>query len=144
MDGVPGVTFKGIDPGETFVYRFPLKQYGTYWYRSHSGMQEQLGLYGPLVIDPAAPEPFRYDRDHIVVLSDWTFADPMRLLAKLKKQSNFSNQQRLTVGDFIDGVVRLESAECMIVNSPIWRSSRCSRAAPAKRGSSFWREGWHR
>ena len=59
MDGVPGVTFKGIEPGETFVYRFPLKQYGTYWYHSHSGMQEQLGLYGPLVIDPAEPEPFR-------------------------------------------------------------------------------------
>lgn len=106
MDGVPGVTFKGIDPGETFIYRFPIKQYGTYWYHSHSGMQEQLGLYGPLVIDPAAPEPFRYDRDHIVVLSDWTFADPMRLLAKLKKQSNFSNQQRLTVGDFIDDVAK--------------------------------------
>lgn len=104
QDGVPGVTFKGIDPGETFVYRFPLKQYGTYWYHSHSGMQEQLGLYGPFLIDPAKPEPFSYDRDYIVVLSDWTFADPMGLLAKLKKESNFSNMQRRTVGDFFGDV----------------------------------------
>jgi CopA family copper-resistance protein len=104
MDGVPGVTFKGIEPGETFVYRFPIKQYGTYWYHSHSGMQEQLGLYGPFVIDPAEPEPFTYSREHIVVLSDWTFADPHRLLAKLKKQSNFSNMQQRTLGDFFDDV----------------------------------------
>ncbi|MCX6952567.1 MAG: copper resistance system multicopper oxidase [Verrucomicrobia bacterium] len=104
MDGVPGVTFKGIEPGETFVYRFPLKQYGTYWYHSHSGMQEQLGLYGPLVIDPAEPEPFTYSREYVVMLSDWTFSDPMRLLAKLKKQSNFSNLQQRTLGDFFDDV----------------------------------------
>ncbi len=104
MDGVPGVTFKGIDPGESFVYRFPLKQYGTYWYHSHSGMQEQLGLYGPFVIDPADAEPFAYARDHVVVLSDWTFTDPMRLLAKLKKESNFSNLQRQTLVDFFDEV----------------------------------------
>ena len=104
MDGVPGVTFKGIDPGETFVYRFSLKQYGTYWYHSHSGMQEQLGLYGPLVIDPADAEPFTYAREHVVILSDWTFSDPMRLLAKLKKQSNFSNWQQRTLGDFFDDV----------------------------------------
>lgn len=101
MDGVPGVTFKGIDPDETFVYRFPIRQYGTYWYHSHSGMQEQLGLYGPIVIDPVAPEPFRYDREHVVVLSDWTFRDPHRLLAKLKKQSNFSNLQRQTLVELV-------------------------------------------
>jgi CopA family copper-resistance protein len=104
MDGVPGVTFKGIDPGETFVYRFPIKQYGTYWYHSHSGWQEQLGLYGPLVIDPADGEPFTYAREHVLVLSDWTFSDPMRLFAKLKKQSNFSNLQQRTLGDFFDDV----------------------------------------
>ena len=104
MDGVPGVTFKGIDPGETFVYRFPVKQYGPYWYHSHSGGQEQLGLYGPFVIDPADAEPFTYAREHVVILSDWTFSDPMRLLAKLKKQSNFSNLQQRTLGDFFDDV----------------------------------------
>ncbi len=104
MDGVPGVTFRGIDPGETFVYRFPLKQYGTYWYHSHSGAQEQLGLYGPFIVDPAKPEPFTYTSDHVVILSDWTFSDPMRLLAKLKKQSNVSNLQQRTLGDFFDDV----------------------------------------
>jgi CopA family copper-resistance protein len=104
MDGVPGVSFKGIDPGETFVYRFPLKQYGTYWYHSHSGSQEQLGLYGPFIVDPAEDEPFAYARDYVVILSDWTFSDPMRLLAKLKKQSNFSNMQQRTLGDFFDDV----------------------------------------
>ena len=104
MDGVPGVTFKGIDPGETFIYRFPLKQYGTYWYHSHSGAQEQLGLYGPFIVDPAELEPFSYVRDHVVILSDWTFSDPMRLLAKLKKQSNFSNLQQRTLGDFFNDV----------------------------------------
>ncbi len=104
MDGVPGISFKGIDPGETFVYRFPLKQYGTYWYHSHSGSQEQLGLYGPFIVDPAETEPFSYTSEHVVILSDWTFSDPMRLLAKLKKQSNFSNLQQRTLGDFFDDV----------------------------------------
>lgn len=106
MDGVPGVSFKGIDPGETFVYRFPLKQYGTYWYHSHSGMHEQLGQYGPIVIDPAHGEHAAYARDYVVVLSDWTFTDPHRLFAKLKKRANFSNLQRRTAVDFFADVRR--------------------------------------
>src|SRR3569832_1884163 len=85
MDGVPGVSFAGIPAGETFTYRFPLRQSGTYWYHSHSGMQEPAGVYGPLVIEPAAPEPFAYDRDYIVMLSDWSFEDPHRVLAHLKQ-----------------------------------------------------------
>lgn len=105
MDGVPGVSFKGIDPGETFTYRFQIKQYGTYWYHSHSGLRQlQQGFYGPLVFHPAEPEPYPYDREHIVILSDWTFADPDGLFAKLKKQSNFSNLQRRTAGDFFGDV----------------------------------------
>lgn len=123
MDGVPGVTFKGIDPGETFVYRFPLKQYGTYWYHSHSGMQEQLGLYGPFVIDPAGPEPFAYDREHIVVLSDWTFDDPHWLLARLKKQPNFSNQQRQTVGELID-IAKEKGIRRMLSDWSAWSAMR--------------------
>lgn len=107
MDGVPGISFKGIDPGETFVYRFPLKQYGTYWYHSHSGMHEQLGQYGPMIVDPAHGEPAEYARDYVVVLSDWTFTDPHRLFAKLKKRANFSNMQRRTALDFF-GDVRKE------------------------------------
>lgn len=123
MDGVPGVTFRGIDPGETFVYRFPLRQYGTYWYHSHSGMQEQLGLYGPLVIDPAAPEPFAYDREHVVVLSDWTFSDPHHLLAKLKKQSNFSNLQRQTLRELIEDA-RTRGAKQTFSNWADWSRMR--------------------
>ena len=76
MDGVPGLSFHGIRPGETYVYRFKVRQAGTYWYHSHSGFQEQRGLYGPLVIDPREPEPFKYDREHVVMLSDWTDESP--------------------------------------------------------------------
>ncbi|MHB8766199.1 MAG: copper resistance system multicopper oxidase [Deferrisomatales bacterium] len=101
MDGVPGVSFPGIRPGETFTYRFPVVQSGTYWYHSHSGLQEQLGHFGPLLIDPAEPEPYRYDREYVVMLSDWTFENPYRVLAKLKKQSGYYNFQRLTVADLV-------------------------------------------
>ena len=104
MDGVPNVTFPGIRPGETFTYRFPVRQYGTYWYHSHSGFQEQTGHYGPLVIDPAQGEPEPYDREHIVVLSDWTFEDPHRILAKLKKRPDYYNFQKRTVFDFFRDV----------------------------------------
>ena len=101
MDGVPGLSFNGIPPGETFVYRFTVGQGGTYWYHSHSGFQEQRGMYGALVIEPRVPEPFRYDRDHVVMLSDWTDENPDRVFAKLKKQSHYYNYHRRTVGDFV-------------------------------------------
>lgn len=100
MDGVPGVTFAGIAPGETFVYRFPVRQNGTYWYHSHTAAQEQLGVYGPMIIDPAAPEPFRYDREYVVVLGDWLSGDPAAMMNKLKGMSSYSNYQGRTVGDF--------------------------------------------
>lgn len=99
MDGVPGVSFPGISPGETFEYHFPIKQTGTYWYHSHSGMQEQSGVYGPLIIDPRGPDPVPSDREHVIVLSDWTFEDPHRVIAKLKKMAGYYNHQRRTVGD---------------------------------------------
>ncbi len=101
MDGVPGVTFPGIRPGENFTYQYPVKQSGTYWYHSHSGLQEQSGLYGPLVIHPAEPESFSFDRDYIVMLSDWTFEDPHDVFAKLKASSDYYNFQRPTFGDFL-------------------------------------------
>ena len=99
MDGVPGVSFPGIRPGETFIYRFPLRQNGTYWYHSHSGNQEQSGLYGPLIIDPATRDPFAYDSECVVMLSDWTFEDPARVLAKMKKFGSYYNFNRRTMGD---------------------------------------------
>ena len=104
MDGVPGVSFAGIRPGETFTYNFPVNQSGTYWYHSHSGLQEQLGHFGPLIIDPVEPDPFSYDREYVVMLSDWTFEDPLRVLAKLKKQSGYYNFQKRTVGDFFKDI----------------------------------------
>jgi CopA family copper-resistance protein len=106
MDGVPGVSYGGIAPGQTFVYRFTVGQSGTYWYHGHSGTQEQSGLYGPLVIDPKAPEPFAYDRDDVVMLSDWTDTDPERVMARLKKAPDYYNHHRRTVGDFLRDVRR--------------------------------------
>jgi CopA family copper-resistance protein len=101
MDGVPEVSFPGIRPGETFTYRFPIRQFGTYWYHSHSGFQEQRGVYGPLIIEPREPEPFEYDREHVVMLSDWTDENPDRVFAKLKKQSDYYNFRKRTVVDLV-------------------------------------------
>ena len=104
MDGVPGVSFAGIPAGETFTYRFPLRQSGTYWYHSHSGLQEQSGVYGPLIIDPADPEPFQYEREFVVVLSDWSFENPYRILDNIKKKADYYQYQRRTIGDFFRDV----------------------------------------
>ncbi len=104
MDGVPGLSFKGIEPGGVFVYQFTVKQHGTYWYHSHSGFQEQQGVYGPLVIDPREPEPYTYQRDYVVMLSDWTDEDPVALMKTLKKQSDYYNLHKPTVSDFVRDV----------------------------------------
>ena len=104
MDGVPGVSFAGIKPGETFTYRFPVRQSGTYWAHSHSGGQELLGVYFPLVIDPLEREPFAYSRDYVVMLSDWSFESPGTIISKLKKQAGYYNYQKRTAGDFFRDV----------------------------------------
>ena len=97
MDGVPWVSFAGIQPGETFTYQFPLNQNGTYWYHSHSNMQEQRGHYGAFIIDPQDPEPYPYDRDYVILLSDWTFEDPHSIMRNLKRMPTFYNYQRRTL-----------------------------------------------
>lgn len=102
MDGVPGVSFPGIKPGKTFEYRFRVPQSGTYWYHSHSGAQEQIGHYGPIVIEPKGADPVAFDREYVVVLSDWPSSSPERIFAKLKKQSDNFNFQKRTVGDFFE------------------------------------------
>ncbi|NWL19308.1 copper resistance system multicopper oxidase [Pseudomonas umsongensis] len=104
MDGVPGLSFHGIEPGGMYVYQFKVRQNGTYWYHSHSGLQEQSGVYGPLVIDAKEPEPFEYDRDYVVMLTDWTDEDAVGLMKTLKKQSDYYNYNKRTVGDFIHDV----------------------------------------
>ncbi|KQZ79537.1 copper resistance protein CopA [Rhodanobacter sp. Root561] len=103
-DGVPGISFDGIAPGETFLYQFKVRQSGTYWYHSHSGFQEQTGLYGPLVIEPASPDRHPTDRDYVVMLNDWTDENPERIYAKLKKQSDYYNFAQPTVPDFFRDV----------------------------------------
>ncbi len=107
MDGVPGVSFPGINPGATFTYRFQVRQSGTYWYHSHSGGQELKGMYGPLIIEPREPEPFRYDRDHVVLLSDWSMDEPEMLLANLKKTSGYYNFQKRTAVEFLADARRM-------------------------------------
>jgi CopA family copper-resistance protein len=99
MDGVPGFSFNGIKPGETFEYQFDVTQSGTYWYHSHTPFQEQTGMYGAIVIDPRRPEPFTYDRDYVVMLSDWSDEEPEKIYAKLKKQSHYYNFRQRTAGD---------------------------------------------
>ena len=101
MDGVPGMSFDGIAPGESWLYRFTLKQSGTYWYHSHSLFQEQAGLYGPIIIDPLQPPPYRHDREHVLLLSDWTDLAPDALFRRLKKAPTYDNLYRRTAGDFL-------------------------------------------
>ena len=104
MDGVPGISYDGIAPGETFTYRFKVRQHGTFWYHSHSGYQEQTGMYGAIVIKPKRKEPFAYDRDYTIVLSDWSDEKPTSIYRKLKLSSDYYNYNRRTVGDFFSEV----------------------------------------
>lgn len=104
MDGVPGLSFAGIEPGGDYLYQFTLRQSGTYWYHSHSGLQEQAGVYGAIVIEPREPETHRYQRDHVLLFSDWSDQAPEALMATLKKQSDAFNYHKRTVGDFVDDV----------------------------------------
>ncbi|SDJ98524.1 L-ascorbate oxidase [Pseudomonas delhiensis] len=101
QDGVPGISFPGIGPGQTFTYRFRVKQAGTYWYHAHSDFQEVEGLYGPLVIEPKGREPYSYDREYTLLLADWHDSKPEKIFANLKKQSDYYNQHQRTLGDFI-------------------------------------------
>jgi CopA family copper-resistance protein len=103
MDGVPGVSFPGIKPRSTFIYEFPIRQSGTYWYHSHSGLQEQLGHYGPIVIDPAGADPVQSDREHVVVLSDHSQMSPDAIFRKLKQQPGYFNYQKQTLGGLLAG-----------------------------------------
>ena len=96
FDGVPGVSFPGIRPGETFTYEFPIRQSGTYWWHSHSGLQEQAGHYGPLVIEAADGSDAQYDRDYVVLLSEFTPLHPHEVMRKLKVGEHYFNRQMQT------------------------------------------------
>jgi CopA family copper-resistance protein len=123
MDGVPGLSFSGIAPGQTFTYRFEVKQTGTYWYHSHSGFQEQTGLYGPIVILPKGADRVRADRDYVVMLSDWTDEKPERVMANLKKMSDFFNNKQPTFGEFVQDIQRMGFAAA-VDKRKMWNQMR--------------------
>ena len=125
MDGVPGVSFNGIAPGESFVYRFTVGQSGTYWYHSHSGFQEQTGIYGTIIVEPAGGEGIRADRDYVVQLSDWTDEDPLTVFAKLKKQSDYYNFIEPTAPDFFRDVSQ-EGLGKALAKRRMWNRMRMS------------------
>ncbi|MEN8213709.1 MAG: copper resistance system multicopper oxidase [Pseudomonadota bacterium] len=128
MDGVPNIAngFKGIKPGATFTYRFKVKQSGTYWYHSHSGFQEQTGLYGAIVIDPKRSDPVAYDRDYVVMLSDWTDENPTRLYAKLKKLSHYYNFNERTHADLMKDI-REKGLSATWKDRKMWNTMRMSQ-----------------
>ncbi len=128
MDGVPNISndFTGINPGETFTYRFKAAQSGTYWYHSHSGFQEQTGLYGPIVIDPIDKDPVAYDKDYVVMLSDWTDEDPMDVYAKLKKLSHYYNFNERTHQDLMNDVEQ-KGLENTWNDRKMWNQMRMSQ-----------------
>jgi len=107
MDGVPGLSFPGIEPGGRYRYEFRIRQNGTYWYHSHSGFQEQTGVYGPIIIEPKDEDPVEFDREFVVLLSDWTFEDPSQVLNNLKVRDDYYNFNRRTLGEFMDDASRL-------------------------------------
>jgi CopA family copper-resistance protein len=117
QDGAPGVTYPGIRPGETFTYRFKLRQSGTYWYHSHAALQEAAGYFAPLIVEPARPDPFQYDRDYIVVISDWIDTPPAQVLANLKKVDGYYNYRRVTTPQFF---AQLRSAPDAKARDTLW------------------------
>ena len=123
MDGVPGLSFEGIGPGATYVYRFKVNQSGTYWYHSHSRFQEQTGLYGPIVIEPRGGERHCADREHVVLLSEWTDRDPEHIYRTLKRRSNYFNFGRRTLGDFFNDV-RKQGWEPTMADRRMWGQMR--------------------
>ncbi|MFP6808145.1 MAG: copper resistance system multicopper oxidase [Pseudomonadales bacterium] len=125
MDGVPGLSFDGIKPGDTYHYEFKLGQSGTYWYHSHSGFQEQTGVYGAIIIDPKEPPPFQYDREYALVLSDWSDEKPEKVYAKLKKMSDYYNFQERTVGDLIHDL-KEDGLSATRAKRAMWNQARMS------------------
>ncbi|WP_408872197.1 copper resistance system multicopper oxidase [Gluconobacter roseus] len=124
MDGVPGLSFGGIAPGETFTYRFKLHQSGTYWYHSHSGMQEATGLYGALVIDPRRPDPNACDRDYVIFLGEWTDVMPDDIVSNLKMQDDYYVFRQRTAASFPKEAHEAGSTGAALANRLAWSKMR--------------------
>ena len=123
MDGVPGISFAGIAPGETFTYRFEVRQSGTYWYHAHT-LAEQTGLYGAIIVEPKqAPAARAPDRDYCIVLSDWSDEPPLQIFLNLKKQSSYYNFAQPTAGDFLKDVGAMGLGKAL-ERRRMWNSSR--------------------
>ncbi|HEY1070050.1 MAG TPA: copper resistance system multicopper oxidase [Thermomonas sp.] len=125
MDGVPGMSFDGIAPGGDYLYQFKVRQSGTYWYHSHSSLQEQAGLLGPIIIDPLGPDPLACERDYVVLLSDWTDLDPLRLFARMKKRSDYDNLYKRTALDFLRDA-RKDGLDATLADRKAWGAMRMS------------------
>ncbi|GAC03056.1 MAG: copper resistance protein CopA [Alteromonadaceae bacterium] len=125
MDGVPGISYPGIAPGETFTYRFKVQQAGTYWYHSHTGFQEMTGMYGSIIIQPKAGEKITTDQDMVVQLSDWTDENPMSVFAHLKQQSDYYNYNQPTARDFFNDVSRYGIGKAVAMRK-MWNEMRMS------------------
>jgi CopA family copper-resistance protein len=127
MDGVPGISFAGIAPNESFTYQFKVEQSGTYWYHSHSGTQEQTGLYGGIIVEPAGADAIQADRDYIVLLSDWTNEDPMVVYAKLKKDSSYYNYNQPTFSDLVKDTAD-SGLQAAIAKRHMWNMMRMNQS----------------
>lgn len=125
MDGVPGFSFHGIHPGETFTYRFRLKQSGTYWYHAHSSLQEAKGVYGAIVVEPRDADPIAADRDYVLLLSDWSDEDPHAIVRKLKIQADYYNRYKQTAGDLFRDA-RRDGWKATIADRKAWGAMRMS------------------
>lgn len=125
MDGVPGISFAGIPPGATFTYRFKVEQSGTYWYHSHSAMQELTGMYGAIIVEPAGGETIKADREHVVLLSDWTDEDPMHVFSRLKVQSSYYNYNQPTAMEFFRDASR-DGLKSAVDSRKMWNQMRMS------------------
>ena len=123
MDGVPGISFHGIEPGATFTYTFPIVQSGTYWFHSHSGLQEADGAYGSIVIEPVEREPFRYDREYVVQLTDQHPHAADTILRNLKHMPDFYNRKQQTLLDFFSEAGSKGFAEA-VAERRAWGSMR--------------------
>ncbi|TKR33299.1 copper resistance system multicopper oxidase [Luteimonas gilva] len=125
MDGVPGLSFHGIRPGESYLYRFQIRQAGTYWYHAHSSLQEAVGVYGAIVIEPRDADAVDADRDHVILLSDWSDEDPHAIVRKLRKQADYYNLHKRTVGDFVRDA-RRDGLSAAIADRKAWGGMRMS------------------
>jgi CopA family copper-resistance protein len=144
FDGVPGVSFPGIKPGETFTYKFPLRQSGTYWYHSHSGLQEQSGHYGPLIVDPAGPDPIQSDREFVLLLSEFTAMHPHKIFDRLRKGEGYFSRQKTTWTDDypLSGAqrrmwaqMRMPATDIADVSAPTY--TYLANGLPAQEGPEF-------